>query len=70
MVPGHGVGAVDDGVDHRLQPGVPRYDVHGPEGSVPPQGATPRRPLLDEGGRLPDDVSDGPLDAAVAVIEW
>ena len=31
MVPGHGVGAMDDGVDHRLQPGAPGMTSTGPK---------------------------------------
>ena len=60
VVAGHRVGAVDDGVDDRLHPRLPRDDVNGAEASVRLQGPTTRTPLVDERESGIDDVGIAP----------
>ena len=58
---------MDDGVNHGLQPGVPRDDVRGAEGPIVLQGPALGGPLVDELSRSGDDVWDGALEASIAV---
>ena len=67
VVPGHRVRAVDDGVHHGLQPGVPGDDVRRAEGPLVLQSPALRGPLIDELSCSGDDVWDGALEASIAV---